>query len=934
MQRTEPRVTVVIPFFNAELYLAETIDGVLAQTMTDWETILVDDGSTDESRTIANAYAEKHPGQIRVLEHEGHVNRGVCASRNLAIRMARGEFIATLDADDVWLPGKLEEQVAILDANPEAGMVYGHSRYWRSWNPSADPAKGDHTPTLGVETDRLYPPKALNLLLYPLAKKAAPCPSDLLLRTELVVRIGGFEEEFHHELQLYEDQAFLSKVYLHASVFVSGKTWDLYRLHPASCDSRVIESGRYDKVRRYFLEWLGKYLRRIDEQDPAIRKALREALFPHRHPWLHRLMSLRNVRAVDVGQRVGSVLDRFRTPPVGRVRMGSLRRLTPISRRFGYDRGLPIDRHYIESFLDRHRLAIHGRVLEIGDDGYTRKFGDRRVTQRDVLNVEAGRAVTTIVADLADAPQIPADSFDCIILTQTLQYVFDLESAVATLFRILRPGGILLVTVPGLSPISGGKITEVWYWGFSVPSLKKLIGAHFTAERVEVRSYGNVLSTTAFLHGLATEELKPSELEAMDPAYPIIVTAVARKAGSTAALSGPAPLVTVVIPCFNQAEYLGMAIESVLGQTWARCEIVVIDDGSTDNTSEVASKYGVKVVRQVNQGLAAARNTGLRESSGEFLVFLDSDDRLKPNAVEDGMRAFESRPDCGMVFGRYDVISESGAHVSSSRELPNEDDPYAKLLGWNYITMHGAAMFRRSTFDRVGMYDASLRASEDYDLYLRVAHQLPIFRHSAVVSEVRKHTSNMTGNPARMLSFTLKALRRQWPLVKNDPRLSEAYRKGVEFWRDLYGTRLVNQMRIAMVDRQWGVAQRAARTLVRYHPAGLKSALKKTRRSNTIDFVATTGPVPELVTLPPSGGTALVLRRLGDQGAAPGQLFNVQPGNVSGLWLECENATKETVIVFGGIPLATTFESPTLLTAPLAPELYAAEGRHPVFLLN
>jgi glycosyltransferase involved in cell wall biosynthesis len=303
-----PRVTVVIPIFNAEAFLAETIESVLGQTYVDWEAILVDDGSTDSSRAIADEYAGSNPERIRVAQHERRANRGACASRNLAIRLATGEFIALLDADDVWLPEKLEEQVAILDANPAAGMVYGHSRYWQSWDRLADPLAVDHTPPLGVATDRVYPPKALNLLLYPLAKMISPCPSDLLLRKELVVRIEGFEEEFHHDLQLYEDQAFLSKVYLHASVFVSCKTWDLYRLHPDSCDARVIGSGQYEEVRRYFLDWFEAYLRRIGEHNPAIQAALRDALFPYRHPWLHRFA------ASDAGRRIRATRDRFRLP--------------------------------------------------------------------------------------------------------------------------------------------------------------------------------------------------------------------------------------------------------------------------------------------------------------------------------------------------------------------------------------------------------------------------------------------------------------------------------------------------------------------------------------------------------------------------------------------------------------------------------------------
>jgi glycosyltransferase involved in cell wall biosynthesis len=287
------RISVVVPFLNAAPFLAETILSVLTQEFEDWELLLVDDGSTDGSGAIAGAFADRHAQKIRVFEHPGHANLGVCASRNLGVRAARGEYVALLDADDVWLPHKLREQVAILDSNLSAGMVYGHSRYWRSWIPAGSRAETDHTPSLDVELDRLYEPPKLALLLYPLAKAAAPCPSDLLLRRALIERVGGFEERFHREYQLYEDQAFLAKVYLNASVYVSSQTWDLYRIHPASCDATVIASGRYHHVRHFFLEWLENYCDSHDVQDPALRAALKNALFPYRHPLLHRIKSLR-----------------------------------------------------------------------------------------------------------------------------------------------------------------------------------------------------------------------------------------------------------------------------------------------------------------------------------------------------------------------------------------------------------------------------------------------------------------------------------------------------------------------------------------------------------------------------------------------------------------------------------------------------------------
>jgi SAM-dependent methyltransferase len=195
-----------------------------------------------------------------------------------------------------------------------------------------------------------------------------------------------------------------------------------------------------------------------------------------------------------------------------------------VSRHFGYDRGGPVDRYYIERFLAEHAADIHGRVLEVGDDAYTRRFGGDRVTHRDVLHVNAGNPAATIVADLASAPQIPAASFDCVIITQTLQLIYDTRAALCTLHRILRPGGVLLATVPGISPLSADEWAASWYWSFTSLSVARLLEETFGAGRATVEQHGNVLAASAFLHGIGAPELDPRELDARDGRYPVVIT--------------------------------------------------------------------------------------------------------------------------------------------------------------------------------------------------------------------------------------------------------------------------------------------------------------------------------------------------------------------------------------------------------------------------
>lgn len=213
-------------------------------------------------------------------------------------------------------------------------------------------------------------------------------------------------------------------------------------------------------------------------------------------------------------------------PAPGQLDLGDLRRLTPLSREFGYDRGQPVDRYYIEAFLAASSNLVRGRVLEIGDRGYTERFGGDRVTRSDVLNVNPGKAVTTIVADLANGEGIPDDAFDCVILTQTLHLLYDLQSAIATLHRILKPGGTLLLTVPGtISQVATDEWGATWYWGFTALSLRRLLEEAFPAGSIEIVQHGNVLASIGFLQGMAAEEFSADELDHRDELYPLLITA-------------------------------------------------------------------------------------------------------------------------------------------------------------------------------------------------------------------------------------------------------------------------------------------------------------------------------------------------------------------------------------------------------------------------
>ena len=205
--------------------------------------------------------------------------------------------------------------------------------------------------------------------------------------------------------------------------------------------------------------------------------------------------------------------------------LGILDRLMPVSRSFGFDRGTPVDRHLLERFLSEHRTDIHGRTLEIGDDHYTSHFGGDRTEQRDILHVHAGNSRATIVGDLAQPAVLPADAFDCAVITQTLHLIYDLQTAFDSLYRSLKRGGVLLATVPAVSQISEDEWTKTWFWGFTPASLRQVASAVFagTADRVDVTCYGAPPTTIAFLHGIAAEELRAPLLERDDPDRPTLL---------------------------------------------------------------------------------------------------------------------------------------------------------------------------------------------------------------------------------------------------------------------------------------------------------------------------------------------------------------------------------------------------------------------------
>jgi glycosyltransferase involved in cell wall biosynthesis len=277
-------VSIVTIFLNAEKFIEEAIESAITQTYSHWELLLVDDGSMDRSTEISRRYVEKYPNQIRYLEHEGHQNRGMSASRNLGIANAKGQYISFLDADDLWISSKLEQQVAILEARPETAFVCAPARWWYGWTGYPEDTQRDFVQRFDVELNTVVQPPKL-LLLFLQDEWASLC--DILVRREVIEAIGGYESSFRG---MYEDQAFHAKLCLNSSVYVSSECCYWYRQHSEACTATAHKVRRGHAIaRKTFLYWLEKYLWQQDCQDQALWRVLQKELWPYRHPILFRL---------------------------------------------------------------------------------------------------------------------------------------------------------------------------------------------------------------------------------------------------------------------------------------------------------------------------------------------------------------------------------------------------------------------------------------------------------------------------------------------------------------------------------------------------------------------------------------------------------------------------------------------------------------------
>jgi peptidoglycan/xylan/chitin deacetylase (PgdA/CDA1 family)/SAM-dependent methyltransferase len=508
---TDRGIAVVITCRDLGRTLDEALGSVARQTRPGDEVVVVNDGSTDiYTRQVL---ARLEDGGTRVIQTGGG---GASTARNAGGRLTTAGYVVWLDADDVLEPGYFAAAAARLDEDPAVDFVSCAMRAFGA-------ASYVWSPTAATFVDAI-------------ATGAVPHASTMI-RRRVWEAVGGFDES----LRSFELLDFWATVFERGGrgVFLEEPLLN-YRVRARSGYRRSIQTDTYRDRLQHFYD---KHRESVERHWPALIAGKEDFLLSqidHRKTLEARAGAL-NTELADLQRQIDESTRALEARGLSRVEWGDLRRVQPLSPCWGLDRGQPIDRHYIGRFLDRHRADIRGSVLEVRDARYTRQFGGSAVTSSDVVDIDSTNDGATIIADLRSAGAIATGSYDCVILTQVLQFVDDIHAALAECRRILRSGGTLLVTAPSVIRVDDEAGPDGDYWRLTEASARKHFAEVFLPNAFEVSTFGNVGACAAFLHGISVEELTPADLDPVDPTFPLLVAVRAVKMEvSMQASAGPA----------------------------------------------------------------------------------------------------------------------------------------------------------------------------------------------------------------------------------------------------------------------------------------------------------------------------------------------------------------------------------------------------------
>ena len=664
------------------------------------------------TRAIAVAVEQSAPGSQLVIAHESPATRASIerlagvgerevaflplggltpgATRNAAMARCAGEWVAIIDGSERLSPGHVSECRRAMEADRSLLFATAPGTWWPE-----DP-----------------PATVRSVQLADLLAGGWAMSSATLFRRDAIQRVGGFDEQlpalvdWELTLRLFVGRPDAAADACSTAILLP---LDVQRL--SSDDVVLLEALRADRHLPATRAIVDRY-RAAFESNPVQVLTRREAVA--RRLWArerslveHRDRLQRELAAAD--SELTSLRTELSDAGQRSPEWNDLRRVTPLSRNWGLDRGRPVDRFYIERFIAAHRKDIRGRVLELLDSGLTHAYGDDRVEQADVLDIDPGNYRATVVGDLRAAVQIPDDSYDCIVLTQTLHLIDDMPAAIQQAHRMLKPGGVLLVTLPCTSMVAEEYGPQGDFWRVLPAAADRLFGAAFATGDVQVAAHGNVLATTAFLYGLSCDDVDERELEFDDPAYPLIVTVRAVKqwrAPRRAVIDTP-PIIllyhriatsesdvhALCVPpevFRRQTEFLArhrrivplreMALAAMEGQSLDGAVAITFDDGYLDNlelAAPILAEFGAPATffltsEQLDRPRRfwwdVLEGAVLQSSASRLVLRIAGEDWLRPLGTE--RRATHDE--------LYGLLKRSGPAV--------RDDVVRQLTSWAAVT--------------------------------------------------------------------------------------------------------------------------------------------------------------------------------------------------------------------------------------------------------
>lgn len=541
----KPIVSVIIPCFNHAHYLPRAIESVLNQTYPNFEIIVIDDGSVDSTKEVCLKYPS-----VNYFYKE---NAGLSAARNSGIKYASGDYFVFLDADDWLLKTALESNLNfIVEKNNIAFVSGGHELYYepedKTWLVQKEIDKDTYLKLLegnfiGMHATVMYQRWVFDNFKF---DTSLPYCEDY----DLYLKITKQHPVIHHRgliavYRLHDNNmsSNYSKMMKYALLVLSNQEKHLVTSAEKESFLRGISFWKTYYTEKTFNNllinlYLGKF--KFNKEEIKSLKVNNPILYQQFQTKKRQYFNLKirqkvknKITKLMPMNIFKSILNPFKKQteniPLGNINLGHLNRTTPFSTQFGYDRGGPVDRYYIENFLNENVSLIKGCVLEIGDNEYTLRFGGNKIEKSDILHIDDSNKQATFIGDLSNVPNLPSNTFDCIILTQTLHLIYDYKAAIETCYRVLKEGGVLLLTVPGISHIAQDEWRKYWLWSFTNASMEKIMEEHFSKESISINTYGNVLVASAFLYGMGLPELKKEQMDYNDPHYQVIITVKAIK---------------------------------------------------------------------------------------------------------------------------------------------------------------------------------------------------------------------------------------------------------------------------------------------------------------------------------------------------------------------------------------------------------------------